>query len=296
MSKSRGQALQNSAEMSSESVGSMDDGQANDKKKDPNQDLPPFRKMLAERLETPAVDGLLGFVILINVGLVVLETNCQADRVTEDQEIILAKDVPDVCPVYLDPCNTIILIFYLCELFLRLFVWRCGFFKEPLSILDFMVVLVDVFIKIVSTVTGEEAVPLLSLLRVARLLKLTRAVRLMMLFPELNLMLRGLFSAFKAIFWGVVMILLILIIFGVLAVQLIHDVNLELTRKGYWRDSVECFRCPQAFATVENSVLTFMQQIIAGDSWGMVTVPLIEEAPITSAFFVSALVLVSLAS
>jgi Ca2+-binding EF-hand superfamily protein len=41
-------------------------------------------------------------------------------------------------------------------------------------------------------------------------------------------------------------------------------------------------------------VLTYFQQIIAGDSWGQVCVPIIEEAPVTFVFFLSVFVSVAL--
>lgn len=254
--------------------------------------LPPARRRIAEILASSWVESLLGVVIFFNVFLVVLETDCRADRVIGDH---IKYATEEDCPSWMGHVNKGVLSFYCCELALRVHVWRLKFFTRPLLMLDMFVVGIDLFIMIVSEVSSGEAVPFLSLLRVARLLKLTRSVRLMMMFPELNLLLRSLAAAFRAIFWGVVMILFILMIFGVLAVQLIHQVNLDLFQQGYWTEKVDCYRCPHAFESVPQSILTFLQQIIAGDSWGTVTVPLVEQAPITVIFFLSVLVLVSLA-
>merc|ERR1719401_164931 len=58
---------------------------------------------------------------------------------------------------------------------------------------------------------------------------------------------------------------------------------------------VGCDRCPYAFSSVSQAVLTFFQQIIAGDSWGQVSVPIIEQNPWTVLFFVGVLVSINLA-
>merc|ERR1740123_857110 len=44
-----------------------------------------------------------------------------------------------------------------------------------------------------------------------------------------------------------------------------------------------------------NANLTFFQQIIAGDSWGLVTITIIEKKPWTAVFFIVVFVTISLA-
>merc|ERR1712232_1172097 len=56
----------------------------------------------------------------------------------------------------------------------------------------------------------------------------------------------------------------------------------------------DCERCGRAFESVFASMLTFTQQIVAGDSWGVVTLPIIEAHPWTAVFFVSVLVSIQL--
>jgi Ca2+-binding EF-hand superfamily protein len=47
-----------------------------------------------------------------------------------------------------------------------------------------------------------------------------------------------------------------------------------------------CDRCPRAFATVGDAAATFVQQIIAGDGWGTVCMPLIDRYPLLLVFFI----------
>merc|ERR1719436_1590139 len=55
-----------------------------------------------------------------------------------------------------------------------------------------------------------------------------------------------------------------------------------------------CERCARAYESVPQAMLTFVQQLIAGDSWGMVSLPIIEESPGTVVFFVAVFVVVQL--
>jgi hypothetical protein len=135
--------------------------------------------------------------------------------------------------------------------------------------------------------------PSVSILRVFRLVRLARAFKAAAFFQELNQLIRGFVCAMKAIFWGILKILLILTIWGILAVQLIHPINLRLMeRKPHIYEG--CDRCHRSFSTVFDSILTFWQQVVAGDSWGTVSAPIIEESPMTFFFFMAVLVSVNL--
>jgi Ca2+-binding EF-hand superfamily protein len=256
------------------------------------KELPGHRETLHQFLRHPATEVFLAMIIAFNVYCVIEETNCNANQVVNENGLSVGPTL--TCPAFLDLSNTLILVFYFCEVCFRLHVYRLDFFKDSLGVLDMSIVLVDVLILVVGNLLQQEATPLMSVLRVARLVRLSRSVKLMMLAPELNMLVRGLLGALRAIFWGVLMIIGILTIFGIVAVQLIHDVNLELVHNGFWEQE-GCTRCPHAFESVQESVLTFTQQLIAGDSWGTVTVPIIEARPITFWFFMSVLALVSLA-
>jgi len=88
-----------------------------------------------------------------------------------------------------------------------------------------------------------------------------------------------------------VMMCMTLTVWGILAVQLLHPINKELTKRGVYAD---CDRCPLAFATVFDSLLTFWKQLVAGDNWGEVCEPIIMEEKWTFIFFILVLVTVSL--
>jgi len=114
---------------------------------------------------------------------------------------------------------------------------------------------------------------------------------MLVMFPELHRMVQSLSGALKAVFWGMVLIAFSMTLCSIAAVHIIHPLNEEVARQGHYDD---CSRCARAFETVLQSNLTFLQQYIAGDAWGEVTMPIIDMYPWTGVFFVSVLVLQSL--
>merc|ERR1719160_366301 len=120
--------------------------------------------------------------------------------------------------------------------------------------------------------------------------RLLRSMRILLHFRELYIMAHGMVAAAKAIFWAAVMLVIWLTLWSIVTVELIHPLNKEISDSGLYGD---CDRCGRAFSSVPQSILTFIQQIIAGDSWGTLTVPIIEAHPWTSLIFFSLLVSVN---
>merc|ERR1719183_241950 len=95
----------------------------------------------------------------------------------------------------------------------------------------------------------------------------------------------------KAIFWAAIMILLMLMMWSIVTVELFHPLNLKLAEGGTYDG---CDRCPRAFESVAQSTLSLIQTIIAGDSWGMTALPIIENHPWTVMVFGAILLTVQL--
>jgi len=217
-----------------------------------------------------------GVIILFNMVLVVLET----DATVDDGEPA----------AWVAVLTNILLGIYTMELIMKLFVYRLQFFAEMWNVLDFFIVGVDlVFLGLGFIVE----LPSLSVLRVFRLVRLARAFKAAKSLRELHSLLRACACALKAIFWGMVMMGLTLTVWGILSVQLIHPVNIRVHKtKPYLY--ADCDRCPRAFSTVFDSVLTIWKQIVAGDSWGTLCEPIVEEERWTFIFFVLVFVTVAL--
>jgi len=97
-------------------------------------------------------------------------------------------------------------------------------------------------------------------------------------------MIRSLMCAIKTTCWGCVLIGFTVTIWSILAVQILHPYNQQITRSGYYRDA-GCTRCEHAWESVWQSAITITQTVIAGDSWGTTSIALIERFPPTLMFF-----------
>jgi len=137
-----------------------------------------------------------------------------------------------------------------------------------------------------------QQMPSLVLFRVFRLLRLVRTQKFFRLFPRLFLMMKELQHAFAAIFWGMTLTVIILTLYSIMAVLFLNPINQELAKQGIYSG---CERCERAYESVWQSFLTFVQQIIAGDSWGMLSVPIAERYPLAGMFIFFVLVSVQLA-
>jgi len=228
-----------------------------------SRDKRSIRAKAARVLNSVRFELTLGCVVCFNIGLVVMEVNAQAAE----------EDVP----AWVSKANNVLLMIYVAEIMARFVIMGLPILKSPYCLLDITLVSVDL-------ITGVWELPVnSSILRVARLGKISRTFKMMKAFPELNTMLKGLIGAGKAIFWGAVLASLMVLIWSILAVTLIHPINRQIAEETSTYDG--CLRCPHAYSTVFRAALTFTQQIIAGDSWGQVTVPVVEKAPWTALFF-----------
>merc|ERR1719201_2326795 len=97
------------------------------------------------------------------------------------------------------------------------------------------------------------------------------------LFPELYWMTRGMFCAVKTLFWGVLLMTGVLMIWSIMAVEVLRPLMDDVARTGVWDD---CHGCAQSFDTVWESLLTFFAQVVASDSWGRVSLPLVHKHPL----------------
>jgi len=211
-------------------------------------------------------DMCLSMVLLFNVSLIIIETDCGA--VGNEREPA----------AWLEYGNNFLMVVYLLELCIRLFAYRRAYFGSMANLVDGTIILID----LVGNLIFKELFNI-SWMRLFRLLRLGRAVRLLTMFPELSTMLAGLMHAMRSILWGMLLVVAMLTMWSILAVQLIHPINYRIAQEGVYGS---CARCPHAFESTWMSLLTFTQHIIAGDSWGNVSLDIIEAESWTFFFFI----------
>lgn len=234
------------------------------------------RRLGLKILLSHSFEHLMGLVIAINFAVVIVETDNNA------------KDAPQ--PFWVWWASWGLLGTFILELLLKLFTLRRIFWHDTWNVFDFFVIAIDMVMSGLD-VLGINFINV-SMLRILRLSRLARAAKVLRVFPELHLMLAGLAGAVQAIFWGTVLLLVVLLVWAVIAVQFIHPLNMTAAEKGLYAG---CERCPHAYESTFEAALTFTTQIVCGDSWGRETVPVIQENPLSILFFMGVFVSVGLA-
>lgn len=235
-----------------------------------------FHKACFHILNHKAFEATFAFAIFFNLVLVIIESDATAKGLDS--------------PTWAEITSWVILIMFVGELTLRLYVLRFDFWLDSCNVFDFVLVIVDSVLNVLGLVMGKMFP--VSFLRIVRLLKLARASKLFRAFPELRLMIGGLMGSLKVIFWGTVLLVFCIVIFAILGVQFIDPLVQDMTQRGVFEG---CERCPRLYSSVLHASLTIAQQIVCGDSWGTGTVDIIEHYPHTSWFFAACFLSIGMA-
>eukprot|EP00927_Polykrikos_kofoidii_P082296 TRINITY_DN8143_c0_g1_i2.p1 TRINITY_DN8143_c0_g1~~TRINITY_DN8143_c0_g1_i2.p1 ORF type:complete len:628 (+),score=107.29 TRINITY_DN8143_c0_g1_i2:127-1884(+) len=233
----------------------------------------------------------LAIVIISNFVAICLETDQTATRIALNADDPVRMDELATLET-LATINDVILCIYALELCIRIYTFGFSMFREKLTILDTLIIVVDVALALVNRIFGSPC-PKVCVFRLFRLLRLRRVVHIFGWSSELVLLLRGISSALKATFWGSLLVFVVLIFWSIAGVQMINDINVELALTGYYTD-IGLERGPRAFSSIGACLITFTQQIITGDSWGQVTIPIIEKQPLTAFYFLGVFISVGL--
>lgn len=235
----------------------------------------PRRARVADWFESNLYEWLVGVLILINVILIIYDTDQRADDGLDR--------------AWLQGMGILYLLLYALDAGTKLFVYRRAFFHSTWNNLDLFVVVSDIVAICLESIIGN--VPSFGALRICRVFRLVRALRVVRIFRELDTMLTGFLSAMRAMFWASIMLVIMTTLWSIVAVEVLHPVNVRVAERG---DYEGCERCIRAYSSVLTSNLTFMQQILAGDSWGLVSIPIIEEEPLSIIIFFAVFVCINM--
>lgn len=241
------------------------------------------RIWLARIVMNQVFETLMGLMIFCNVLLIVYEANADASCYPEFTGRF--NDCPHSSSADLWPwmCNLGLQLIYSSECLARLFVERGMYFHNRWNMTDLMIVLVGWF-----GMALQEMVNL-NVLRIFRVLRLLRAGRLLISVPELYILVSGLTTSIKAIFFGSIMLASVVFVWAIVMVELVHPLNLEIDYT-----QTLCPRCPRSFSTVYSASLTLFSQIVAGDGWGTLSLPLAEAHPWLSVILFAIIISISL--
>jgi len=168
--------------------------------------------------------------------------------------------------------------FYTAEILCNIFIFQGHFFRCAWNVIDLVILLADSATLILDHLSDEMPMSL----RMLRICRVARSVKVLSIFPTVRKMVEGMLETLKIVACGMLLLGGSMLVIGVLSVQVLHPINQRLASRGVYAG---CERCPRAFESTASSVLTYSQQIVAGDSWGSVAIPIIEEEPASALFF-----------
>lgn len=221
-------------------------------------------------------DSCMGAIIIFNIVLMIVETDMTAECDAE---------IADECVhAWVNISNMVLLVIYTLESAMRMYAMRKKFFSSKWNLLDLTIVVCGWVGVILQDVEELRRVNILRLLRVARVIRVAKILKRA---PTLMNMISGFVGAMQAMFWGLILILLMLVMWSLLAVELVYPE----TKKMNMSDDDPC---REAFSTVMRATLTFFQTLVAGDSWGACSIGIIHNAPHLYIIFAFSLVTVQL--
>mmetsp|Transcript_90495 Transcript_90495/g.158158 ORF Transcript_90495/g.158158 Transcript_90495/m.158158 type:complete len:774 (+) Transcript_90495:67-2388(+) len=232
----------------------------------------PLRIQVGKVVFSQQLEWTMGAVIIFNLVMIILETDQEAECYPKYYNALNECPSSSQNNYMFGWVNLALLMLYTIEATMRIFVERWQFFHKGWNLLDFGIVVLGWLSELLGAVVTVESVGWLRILRIGRLF---RAMRIFVSIKELNMLLTGLVGSMKAIFFGSLMLLGMLMLFSILMVQYVHPINSRLLYDG-------CDRCSQGYKSVMQSTLTLFQQIVAGDSWGLISVPVIMKEPLTA--------------
>ncbi|CAL1144969.1 unnamed protein product [Cladocopium goreaui] len=191
---------------------------------------------------------------------------------------LVAQTISDVC-----------LALYTLELAMFFLVSGWVLLKDWVVQVDIAVVVCG-FVEIIlsDVVDGMfESVGLLRILRIMRIIRLSRLLRKTRTLRELQKLVRMMATCLKALMWSFVFCFMVMTVWAMLIVEWVYPRVQSLhDNEGLFED---CEQCVRATSSVMNANLLLFKTVIAGDSWGLIAVPVIEHYPATALLFMGSL-------
>lgn len=239
------------------------------------------RIRVAKVVMSQGFESLMGIIIVFNIVVMIFETDQDAmcypafeGRTGECPHS--SENVP-----WIVGANNVLLAIYTVEAATRVYVERGEYLWNRWNQIDAVTVIAGWITTVVSGFIN------LNFLRSVRAVRVIRAARVLISIREVAMLLSGFMSAMRAIFFGCACLFCVNIIWSILLVQIVHPVNSMIQYDG-------CDYCGAGYASVWNAFVTLFQTIIAGDSWGAISVPAVRKAWWLFPVFASVVIIVGL--
>lgn len=194
--------------------------------------------------------------------------------------------------LFIQIVESIFLVIYITELCLRVATYGTKVFHDRWVVFDMFLVGTGVVsswvLEPMSGSNGSTLAPFM-LLRIARLLRLTKTMRLFARFKEFYMLIRGFFQSMKIIVYTFLTLFVVLYVFACVGTEVIsgHSMNDQETNPEFHNIADEYFR------NLPVSMLTLMQ-FICWDNMSGIWRPLIDCEPLLALYFVPLIFIVSI--
>eukprot|EP00928_Gymnodinium_smaydae_P039716 TRINITY_DN27064_c0_g1_i1.p1 TRINITY_DN27064_c0_g1~~TRINITY_DN27064_c0_g1_i1.p1 ORF type:complete len:715 (+),score=131.71 TRINITY_DN27064_c0_g1_i1:93-2237(+) len=234
-----------------------------------------IRLRSAHLLKSRQFDFMIGLVIFLNAGTIGIQQQQSLDGYSS---------------WYVEALEHFFLCVYIAELSLRLFAWgfrKCA--RDAWVRFDFMLVVIGIVSQwILGPIALSSDLSPVMVLRMARLLRLARAAKLLIKFQELYMLIRGFMSSANLMLYTLLLLFLILYVFSAVGVELITNHKLA---RGPEADADFADLVNEFFPSLWATMLTLMQ-FVTQDSIHAIYVPLVRKDWTLLFYFVGIIVVI----
>ncbi|CAE7467898.1 TPC1, partial [Symbiodinium pilosum] len=180
------------------------------------------------------------------------------------------------------------LIMYFCEYVLWIWVKRFGVCIDNFLLIDLFILvtgIADLFLDriLYQDQAMRENFGWIRFLRIVRIMRVLKLFRRISYLKELRKLLTMATTCMKTLLWSFLFCFVIMSCWAMLLVDIVYPLIQEN------EELVDCDQCQRAASSVMDANLLLFKTVIAGDSWGLIAVPLIEAHPATAIIFVGSL-------
>ncbi|CAE7292238.1 TPC1 [Symbiodinium natans] len=184
--------------------------------------------------------------------------------------------------------SSVCLGLYTVELLLQLLVRGTRIIRDWLTKLDVIIIAsgyAELLLGMMIDVDFLNTIGIVRILRLSRILRLMQLMRKNRSLKELRKLVTMLATCLKTLVWSFLFCFLVTTGWAMLVVELINPYVLEMQKMEPFDT---CPQCVRATSSVMHANLMLFKTVIAGDSWGLIAVPMIEKHPETAIIFVGA--------
>lgn len=220
-------------------------------------------------VSSPPFDALCTAVILVNAATIGITTQMNMSWVLN--HVGEGEPPPDHNIVLMD---RVFIFWYLCELLLKVAVFRVDFFFEEnwkWNVFDLGLVVFGIydFLSEFIDLTGGLSITWLRMLRLLKTMKMLRVVRVMRFFKTLRTMLSNVIASISTLFWSVLMLTIIMYMFGLVFMQALTG---YLTTAN--KEAVDLAPIQQYWRSIFQSTVTLYFALTGGADWEAVAAPI----------------------